>query len=188
MDSRHEILSQALDLFAARGYDGVGVQEIVEAAGVTKPTLYHYFGSKRGLLEELLSAHFKVLEARIRSAAEYHGDLPLTLRRLAGAWLQSAREDPTYYRVHLALFFAPSDGEAYRAAAVHNKTLYDLVEEVFRRAAADHGNMKGRHGVYAANFMGMINNCIGLSLNGFLSVDQRVMDRIVHYFEHGIYS
>ena len=43
MDNRARLLDCAQDLFAARGYDAVGVQEIVEAAGVTKPTLYHYF-------------------------------------------------------------------------------------------------------------------------------------------------
>ena len=53
MDNRAEILNAALDLFHARGYDAVGVQEIVERAGVTKPTLY-YFGSKLGLLKSLL--------------------------------------------------------------------------------------------------------------------------------------
>ena len=46
MDNRAEILNAALDLFHARGYDAVGVQEIVDRAGVTKPTLYYYFGSK----------------------------------------------------------------------------------------------------------------------------------------------
>ena len=51
MENRDHILDCALRLFAARGYDAVGVQEIVELAGLTKPTLYHYFGSKRGLLE-----------------------------------------------------------------------------------------------------------------------------------------
>ena len=53
MDNREAILSEALHLFYVRGYDAVGVQEIVDAAGVTKPTLYYYFGSKKGLLETL---------------------------------------------------------------------------------------------------------------------------------------
>ena len=50
LDNRELILNAALDLFYARGYDAVGVQEIVDRAGVTKPTLYYYFGSKLGLL------------------------------------------------------------------------------------------------------------------------------------------
>ena len=32
--------------FMPRGYDAVGVQEIAQKAGITKPTLYYYFGSK----------------------------------------------------------------------------------------------------------------------------------------------
>ncbi len=53
MDNRERLLQCALDLFADRGYDAVGVQEIVDTAGVTKPTMYHYFGSKHQLLQEL---------------------------------------------------------------------------------------------------------------------------------------
>ena len=54
MDNRENILTCALELFYQRGYDAVGIQEICQAAGITKPTLYHYFGSKYGLLEVLL--------------------------------------------------------------------------------------------------------------------------------------
>ena len=39
----------AAKLFAERGYDATSVREIVEAAGVAKPTLYYYFRSKEGL-------------------------------------------------------------------------------------------------------------------------------------------
>ena len=36
-----------------RGYDATPVRAIVEAAGVTKPTLYYHFGSKEGLAQAL---------------------------------------------------------------------------------------------------------------------------------------
>ena len=39
VDNRERILETALELFYARGYDAVGVQEIAEKSGVTKPTL-----------------------------------------------------------------------------------------------------------------------------------------------------
>ena len=41
MDNRMNILQKALQLFYEKGYDAIGVQEIADAAGVTKPTLYH---------------------------------------------------------------------------------------------------------------------------------------------------
>ncbi|MEV4443833.1 TetR family transcriptional regulator, partial [Streptomyces sp. NPDC049577] len=39
------LLAAATRLFADQGYDRTSVQEIVEAAGVTKGALYHYFAS-----------------------------------------------------------------------------------------------------------------------------------------------
>lgn len=47
------ILAAAVRLFAAKGFDGTSVQEIVEAAAVTKGALYHYFESKNDLLYEI---------------------------------------------------------------------------------------------------------------------------------------
>ena len=58
MGNREKIVECALDLFCRKGYESVGVQEICTAAGVTKPTLYYYFKSKYGLLEELLEEKY----------------------------------------------------------------------------------------------------------------------------------
>ena len=69
MDNKEKILRCALDLFYAKGYDAVGVQEIAEKAGVTKPTLYYYFGSKYGLLETLLNTELSHVNAAVREAA-----------------------------------------------------------------------------------------------------------------------
>ena len=62
MDNRQLIIEKALELFCARGYDAVGVQEIAEQSGITKPTLYYYFGSKQGLMETNLEENSHILE------------------------------------------------------------------------------------------------------------------------------
>ena len=62
MDNRQLIMEKALELFCARGYDAVGVQEIAEQSGITKPTLYYYFGSKQGLMETILEENSHILE------------------------------------------------------------------------------------------------------------------------------
>jgi AcrR family transcriptional regulator len=51
---RHQLLSVALERFAAKGYHTASMEEIAEAAGVTKPVLYQHFPSKRRLYLELL--------------------------------------------------------------------------------------------------------------------------------------
>lgn len=51
---RRQLLDVALEHFAARGYYGTSMEELADAAGVTKPVLYQHFRSKRALYRELL--------------------------------------------------------------------------------------------------------------------------------------
>jgi len=53
---RNRLLDAAVDLFAANGFDGTSVQEIVERAAVTKGAMYHYFKSKDDLLYAIYHA------------------------------------------------------------------------------------------------------------------------------------
>src|SRR5207253_1398037 len=108
-------------LFATRGYDAVGVQEIVEASGVTKPTLYHYFGSKHGLLNALLSEYLDKFSELVEQAAEYRNDLPYTINRIIAAYFEFARVNPLFYQMQLALWFAPPASEAYQTVSHMNE-------------------------------------------------------------------
>ena len=188
-DNRQSLLNEALRLFAERGYDAVGVQEIAAAAGVTKPTLYHYFGSKRGLLDALLAEGFDTLYANVAAAARYAGDLPLTLTRVTAAYFAFARQHPTFYRLQLAMVFAPPESEAQQAVLRHNAQQQALLEDLFQQATAQHGNMRGRQRRYAVTLRGMIDTYIGLALNGYADLaDEALLHQALHQFMHGIYS
>ncbi|MET8296981.1 TetR/AcrR family transcriptional regulator [Streptomyces sp. NPDC001272] len=63
------LLAVATRLFAERGYDRTSVQEIVEAAGVTKGALYHYFGSKDDLLHEVYARMLRLQQQRLDAVA-----------------------------------------------------------------------------------------------------------------------
>ena len=63
-DTRKKILDQALELFAARGYDAVSVGEIAEAAGIKAPSLYNHFPSKQAIFDALVAS----------TAARYEAD------------------------------------------------------------------------------------------------------------------
>ena len=49
------ILDAALKEFSAQGFDGVSMSAIAKRAGVSKPTLYQYFGDKDGLFAQVLN-------------------------------------------------------------------------------------------------------------------------------------
>ncbi|PJE94897.1 TetR family transcriptional regulator [Streptomyces carminius] len=76
------LLAAATRLFADRGYDRTSVQEIVEAAGVTKGALYHYFGSKDELLHEIYGRVLRLRQERLDAFAD--ADAPVE-RRLRDA-------------------------------------------------------------------------------------------------------
>jgi AcrR family transcriptional regulator len=188
MDNRSEILSRALRLFAARGYDAVGVQEIVDAAGVTKPTLYHYFGSKRGLLEALLEERAAPLQAAVREAVTYPADVTLTLRNVVRAYFEYGRAEPTFYRLLWSMRYAPPASEPYRAASRLHEEQMALLEGLFCQAAEHHGNMRGRERAYATTLLATMHAYLEAALAGEQALDEELLHRAVHQFMHGIFS
>lgn len=188
MDNQQELLDRALELFSLRGYDAVGVREVVEAVGVTKPTLYHYFDSKRGLLDALLKQEGGKMLAQILPAAAYHGDLVLTLENITRAYFDFAKAYSVFYRLQLTLYFSPPDSESNHAIRPFSQQQQEILEGVFIQAAEDHGNLRGRHRRYAAGFLGVINAMIGLFLNRELELTDEVVYLTVHQFMHGIFS
>lgn len=57
-ENRMRIVETASELFRKRGYDGVGVAELMSAAGLTHGGFYKHFGSKADLMSEAMSCGF----------------------------------------------------------------------------------------------------------------------------------
>lgn len=70
---RRQLLDQALEVFADGGFHATSMNQVAEAAGVTKPVLYQHFRSKRALYCELLQDVGLRLERRIGEAAAQAG-------------------------------------------------------------------------------------------------------------------
>jgi TetR/AcrR family transcriptional repressor of nem operon len=81
-DSRTKILDAALYVIRAKGYSAARVEDICEAAGLTKGSFFHHFASKEDLA--LAAAeHFSAFADGIFSAAPYQA-LSDPLQRLLG--------------------------------------------------------------------------------------------------------
>jgi AcrR family transcriptional regulator len=55
LGTRERILREAAALFRRKGFNGASMQDLADAVGVTKSSLYHHFRSKQALLFEILS-------------------------------------------------------------------------------------------------------------------------------------
>lgn len=180
-------MEQALHLFAAKGYNAVSVQQICETAGVTKPTLYHYFHSKVELFQAILDTYHTILWEQLDTFA-YTGNIAGDLENFARIFFTFALEQPDFFRVQLALVFAPKESEEYSRAMDILQKHTILLEQFFLRASQDHGNMIGRQKIYAFSFQGMINNLITLLLGSDIELSDTLIRSCIHQFMHGIFS
>ncbi len=80
-------MAAARRLFADRGYAGVGTEEIVRAAGVTRGALYHHFEGKEGLLEAVYEQIEEEVTRKIAKDALSGGDPMEALRAGARSFL-----------------------------------------------------------------------------------------------------
>ncbi len=75
-DRQRLILDVAGPVFAERGYHAASMDEIAELAGVSKPMIYMYFGSKEGLYVAYIDRTGRELLVRLARAGEVAGRNP----------------------------------------------------------------------------------------------------------------
>lgn len=193
MDNREAILKVALNLFCNRGYDAVGVQEIVDKAGITKPTLYYYFGSKQGLLKEILDSNSTVLGRMLNDAVEKPGNVPDVLFRVAQAYFDFARNHWEFYLFMVGQLHSGRETEGFQAVHPFISQYYKILVKIFEDSSDELGNMRGRQMQFAVSFMGILDSHMMIFMinedeQGDFSVSDEKIREIVNQFLYGIYS
>jgi AcrR family transcriptional regulator len=117
--TRDALVAAARPLFADRGFGGVGTEEIVRAAGVTRGALYHQFADKT----ELFAAVFETVEAeltqRIDAVVSNAGTAdPIALMKLGSATWLAACTEPEVHRIVLVDAPAVLGYERWRAVGL----------------------------------------------------------------------
>ena len=133
--TREALIAAGRALFAARGYAGVGTEEIVRAAGVSRGALYHHFADKT----ELFAAIFEAVEidviGRISAAIENAGLAdPIAIMRLgASAWLDACIEPEIH---QIGLLDAPAVLGLARWREIGARYSMGMVEKLLTHAIA----------------------------------------------------
>ena len=71
-DQRELILAQAAQLFARSGYPATSMNQVAEACGLSKATLYHYYADKYALLVSITDSHVSRLQGIVGEALAEH--------------------------------------------------------------------------------------------------------------------
>ena len=96
--TRAALVEAARELFAERGYAGVGTEEIVQRAGVTRGALYHHFTDKEDLMRAVLHDLSRELAEASATAALKETDQWQQILAAVNAFLDAC-VDPAIQRI-----------------------------------------------------------------------------------------
>lgn len=188
-DNRQKILQTALSLFARKGYDAVSTLEITNEAGITKPTMYYYFGSKEGLLAEVLNTYYTRFLKELEAVTTLPEDMGLTFFRLMKVYFDNARNNRDFI-IFKSSFYRIGEDTAYLVAKPYIEAESKIIENVFNLASQYAGNIKGKERTCSISFIGTAT----ATINAFLhTADQSLFSDETIYllrqqFLYGIYS
>ena len=132
------MLAVAERAFAERGYHAASVDAIAEAAGISKPMVYAYFGSKEGLYRACMAAARERLFDVLRDGVDQTAPPDQQLWHGLLAFFTFVEHEPDSWSVLLGDVTAGTGPFAADGAAVRNE-MAGLVAELLRRAAAAEG-------------------------------------------------
>jgi len=154
---REQILNAALKQFAAKGYAGTSMRDIIAGTGFTLPTIYYHFGNKAGIYKALVDTAFDEAYQRMQTAAARRSDLEGQVVEIAVAMFDFVRERRELTRLAFAtLFAAPEELPAELRDAEKRQRNLGLIEQLSVRAIKArkvNRSFNGRElaeGIYAA--------------------------------------
>lgn len=95
-DSRADVFTAAAELFSARGFDGVGIDDIAHAARLNKAMIYYHFDSKRALYREVVHDMLRAVGTLATEAASRPDPADVQLTAFIAGLIQMADERPWF--------------------------------------------------------------------------------------------
>ena len=109
-NTRARLLKTAIGLFSRDGYNGVSVDKIVNAAGVNKRMVYHYFGNKENLYHAALLEVYQRLERLELEIFQKTQSPDETLKHILSSYFTFLADNPEF--VNLLLWENLNQGRA----------------------------------------------------------------------------
>ncbi|MER7080387.1 transcriptional regulator, TetR family [Saccharopolyspora kobensis] len=138
---KDEVLARALELFWSRGYGATSIQELVDALGVERGSLYGTFGDKRRFYLDAVRLYWDVYERHLVAALDTTPLLP-ALREIL---THPARLDELISDVgvpqgclvgNTTAELVPHDSEATEVVARSYRRFTDVLTDALRRGQA----------------------------------------------------
>ncbi|HER19812.1 MAG TPA: TetR/AcrR family transcriptional regulator, partial [Chromatiales bacterium] len=125
ISARDRILEAAEELFARRGFAGVGMSEIAEAVGLSKSSLFHHFRTKAQLHAATVERILSQIELELTRQLAQGGTAVERLDRWVDALIDLLASTPSHARVLLRSLFEDEElaGDVVEQRAANDATL-----------------------------------------------------------------
>ena len=154
---RREVVANAAQLFAERGYDSTSMSELTAATGLAAGGLYHYIEGKDDLLIAICDELLEPLLARAREIVGEGAEPVAQLRELIGAWVTHVVE----HRDHMLVFTqerqAIESEPRWRRVRSQRKAFEKILDEVLARGEADGSMTFADRRLSLLALLGMVN-------------------------------
>ncbi|MEM9386467.1 MAG: TetR/AcrR family transcriptional regulator [Pseudomonadota bacterium] len=151
-DKRDRIMHRAATLFARNGFANTSIAQLAQTCGVSKATIYHYYGSKEDILHKVMLEHMDDLLQSARNHLLDDADPKQAFRKLtrlllkAYAGARNSQRVLLYERDHL-----PANQR--RQVTAKQRELVDIVEQALTAAKGPSPRSRAETMLY----FGMIN-------------------------------
>lgn len=133
---REQLVAVGRRAFAAKGVDGISVEEVAAAAEVSKPVVYEHFGGKEGLYAVVVDRELRALTEAVTATLTEGGTDRETLERAALALLDYIEASPDGFRILVrdVSGTAPTGTYASLLSDVAGQVSHILTEAFVRRS------------------------------------------------------
>jgi len=172
-EARQQILDAALVLFAQKGYAATTVREIVDAVGITAPSLYYYFGSKEGLYLDLVQTHGAQIDLALQSYVHTSESAKIRVKDLVDKIFLQVINDKDFFRLMFSMYYGPSQGAPYYDFISYHVKIHAAIKTVIEEGIASREFQPGNSGYITWVIRGVVQ----LAMEEQIKDDREKIDR-----------
>lgn len=136
-ETREEILSLSVILFARQGFDGVSMRDVAQAVGLTQAALYYHFPDKEHLYLHAFAHEYRKREARLKEILDSRGPPWERLEAFVSGMAQMISADRTFLRLMQWALLDNDDARRSKLAAFLFKDMMFAVHDLAGKLAPD---------------------------------------------------
>lgn len=175
-----EVLAKAIQLFWLKGYNATSMQDLVDALGISRSSLYDTYTDKHTLFVRALESYQQSGCARIRQIVEQTASAKETISKLlefATTELAGDKDQKGCFIVNAEVEVAPHDEEVSKVVCRNDRQMEDTFYEVIKKGQ-DSGEIKNPQD--ARSLARFISNALkGIRVTAKTSADKSIFEDII---------